>query len=63
MTAAPIPMAPPNTVADPEQIRAEIDALLAGLGTADRASIPQRARILEQAHDLLVDALATVDKI
>ncbi|GGK32289.1 hypothetical protein GCM10011591_00050 [Nocardia camponoti] len=57
--------------ADPVAIKAEVDALLAELrasaGAADGAEagvdITRRARILEQAHEVLVDALATVDKI
>lgn len=62
--------------ADPARVRAEIDALLAELearpragiiGDADGADsgvdITRRARILDQAHDVLVQALATVDKI
>ncbi|MFX0578743.1 hypothetical protein [Nocardia nepalensis] len=65
--------------ADPAKIRAEIDALLAELDarpawtgvaatppTTDAesgADITRRARILEQAHEVLVQALATVDKI
>ncbi|MBJ8348219.1 hypothetical protein [Antrihabitans sp. YC2-6] len=50
--------------ADPLVIHAEVDALLAQVGDVSNASgIPQQAKILEQAHDLLVQALATVDKI
>ncbi|MEV0298272.1 hypothetical protein [Nocardia sp. NPDC050710] len=61
--------------ADPARIRSEIDALLAELdsrshwvnpaadSTESGADITRRARILEQAHDVLVQALATVDKI
>ncbi|WP_054814667.1 hypothetical protein [Nocardia arizonensis] len=57
--------------ADPVAVRAEIDALLAELGARavdpDAAEagtdITRRAHILEQAHDVLVQALATVDKI
>ncbi|MFI9507733.1 hypothetical protein [Nocardia sp. NPDC052566] len=58
--------------ADPERIRSEIDALLVELGsrsgaTAESAEagvdLTRRARILEQAHEVLVQALATVDKI
>ncbi len=55
--------------ADPERVRAEVDALLAELSAGGRDSaetgtdIVRRARILEQAHDVLVQALATVDKI
>ncbi|MFC6010950.1 hypothetical protein [Nocardia lasii] len=59
--------------ADPDRIKAEVGALLAELGpraaaspaenTETGADITRRARILEQAHDVLVDALATVDKI
>ncbi|MET8655412.1 hypothetical protein [Nocardia aurea] len=62
-------------LADPARIRAEIDELLAELdsrpqwgtpaadGVESGADITRRARILEQAHDVLVQALATVDKI
>ncbi|WP_280180068.1 hypothetical protein [Nocardia farcinica] len=60
--------------AAPDRIRAEIDELLAELdagrgrpGPAEHAEtgadITRRARILEQAHEVLVQALATVDKI
>lgn len=58
--------------ADPKRIRTEIDALLTELNTrtgnaADNpdsgADITRRARILEQAHEVLVQALTTVDKI
>lgn len=54
--------------ADPEKVRAEVDALLAELTAGARDSgegtdITRRARILEQAHEVLVQALATVDKI
>ncbi|WP_232850854.1 hypothetical protein [Nocardia acididurans] len=55
--------------ADPERIRADVDALLAELAAGARDSVSdgtdivRRARILEQAHDVLVQGLATVDKI
>ncbi|MGV9414915.1 hypothetical protein ACWDOP_33880 [Nocardia sp. NPDC003693] len=55
--------------ADPQRVRAEVDALLAELSagaresTAEGTDIVRRARILEQAHDVLVQALATVDKV
>ena len=55
------------SLADPEQVRAKVDGLLARL--ADRAdadpaaSITHRAEVLEQAHDVLVAALAALDKI
>ncbi|UFS99181.1 hypothetical protein [Nocardia huaxiensis] len=55
--------------ADPERVRADVDALLAELAAGARDSVTEgtdivrRARILEQAHDVLVQALATVDKI
>jgi hypothetical protein len=70
----------PAEFADPEQVRAEISALLAELDAGARNShdgpaapdaespqagtdLTRRARILEQAHEVLVQALATVDKI
>ncbi len=62
--------------ADPEQVRGEVAELLAELPGGQRnsgantdgvdragADITRRARILEQAHEVLVGALATVDKI
>ncbi|MBF6489221.1 hypothetical protein IU431_34425 [Nocardia otitidiscaviarum] len=55
--------------ADPDRVRAEVDELLAELRAGARDSsgegidIARRARILEQAHEVLVQALATVDKI
>ncbi len=54
--------------ADPELVRAEVRELLAeleaGAGHPDAGvDLIRRAKILEQAHDVLVEALATVDKI
>ncbi|MEV6279424.1 hypothetical protein [Nocardia sp. NPDC051832] len=61
--------------ADPARITAEVDSLLAELEVRSDAydsaatsaesgvDITRRARILEQAHEVLVQALATVDKI
>ncbi|MFD4356734.1 hypothetical protein ACFWPX_29565 [Nocardia sp. NPDC058518] len=70
---AHLPGAPAQEPADPGRIKADVDALLAELGprpavspaenTETGADITRRARILEQAHEVLVDALATVDKI
>ena len=51
---------PPPTV-EPQHIHAEVDGLLARLDRDE--AIPHQARILEQAHDVLVRALAAVDKI
>ncbi|WP_330231786.1 hypothetical protein OHA40_04400 [Nocardia sp. NBC_00508] len=66
----------PPEPADPDRIRDDVDSLLAELdrpGWSAAAPAPdsaeagvditRRARILEQAHDVLVQALATVDKI
>lgn len=53
---------PPPPV-DPARIHAEVDELLAGLDeTTDHEAIPRQAHLLERAHDVLVRALATVDK-
>ncbi|MFI1912207.1 hypothetical protein [Nocardia sp. NPDC020380] len=55
--------------ADPDRVRTEVAALLSELSAGARDSVSdgtdlvRRARILEQAHDVLVQALATVDKI
>ncbi|WP_246023453.1 hypothetical protein [Nocardia yunnanensis] len=63
--------------ADPQRVRADVDALLAELSAgapnpgfpgapsvhSEGTDIVRRAKILEQAHDVLVQALATVDKI
>ncbi|MGW0181352.1 hypothetical protein [Nocardia sp. NPDC003345] len=60
--------------ADPDRIRAEVRDLLAELGPAPApagasgddtagADLARRAHILDQAHEVLVRALATVDKI
>ncbi|BAW06085.1 hypothetical protein KP696_29060 [Nocardia seriolae] len=60
--------------ADPERVKVEVDALLAELSAgapnpgapsvhSEGTDIVRRAKILEQAHDVLVQALATVDKI
>lgn len=57
---------PPTTV-DPQQIHAEVDELLAGLSAIDpqdgHHAITRQAQILERAHDVLVRALDTVDKV
>ncbi|CRK51334.1 conserved hypothetical protein [Rhodococcus sp. RD6.2] len=57
---------PPQTV-DPQQIHAEVDDLLAGLTAVDpqdhHRAITHQAHVLERAHEVLVQALATVDKI
>ena len=71
----------PAEFADPAEVRAQVDALLAELTAGARdsrglaaqpptaesagagADITRRAHILEQAHEVLVQALATVDKI
>lgn len=45
---------------DPDQIRAQITALLEAL--PDGAEIDELARQLEQAHDVLVRALESVEK-
>ncbi|WP_238846129.1 hypothetical protein [Nocardia terpenica] len=66
-----LPGATPAEFADPQQVRAEIDALVSELAAGTHNSDPEhagvditrRARILEQAHEVLVQALATVDKI
>ncbi|WP_241386940.1 hypothetical protein [Rhodococcus sp. CH91] len=57
---------------DPARIREEVDALLARVRhgaevpdapSADQSVLLENAQLLEQAHDVLVQALATVDKI
>ncbi|WP_019924981.1 hypothetical protein [Nocardia sp. BMG111209] len=64
----------PAEFADPERVRAEIGALMSELSARSGAEtvageppsgtdITRRARILEQAHEVLVQALATVDKV
>ncbi|MQY17738.1 hypothetical protein NRB20_08020 [Nocardia sp. RB20] len=68
--------ADPAGFADPAVVRARIDELMFELRAGTRetgsaaaesagagAEITRRARILEQAHDVLVQALTTVDKI
>ncbi len=62
---------------DPQQIRAQVDAVLAGLppvdsgdsgdsgdrdDAAEAAMIDAHARRLEEAHQILVDALESVEK-
>ncbi len=61
---------PPQSV-DPETIHTEVDGLLLRLGAVEPdpddehgvGVIPRKAHLLEKAHDVLVEALATVDKI
>ncbi|WP_094275061.1 hypothetical protein [Rhodococcus sp. OK302] len=65
----PVP-GPPRTV-DPETIRSDVDSLLARLGDLEQdpndqhgaGVIPHKAHILEQAHEVLVQALASVDRV
>jgi hypothetical protein len=49
---------------DPDQVRVDVEALLADLPEADapEADIEAIASRLEQAHDLLVDALQAVER-
>lgn len=55
---------------DPQQIRARVDAALAdlplidpdGSGDVDVADIEAMGRRLEEAHQILVDALESVEK-
>jgi hypothetical protein len=53
---------------DPEQIRVHVDGLLAELpeasaeGGLDGMAIDEVARRLEEAHDVLVQALESVEK-
>lgn len=59
------------TTVDPAHIHAEVDGLLSTLGDVTpepddqhgSGVIPRKAHILEKAHDVLVQALATVDKV
>ena len=74
-TAPPPGQAPPlpgqalpgASPADPQQVRAEVDGLLSRLNehtdTDPASSIAHSAEVLEQAHDVLVAALASLDKI
>lgn len=45
---------------EPNQLRARIDSLLAELG--ETADIDEIARHLEEAHEVLVQALESVEK-
>ncbi|HEY5854259.1 MAG TPA: hypothetical protein VIW24_09470 [Aldersonia sp.] len=68
---------PGASPADPQQVRAEVDGLLSRLDdhrdtedddtegddTDPASSIAYSAEVLEQAHDVLVAALASLDKI
>ncbi|WP_070378693.1 hypothetical protein [Rhodococcus sp. WMMA185] len=61
----------PAQSVDPEKIHAEVEGLLSRLETVEPdpgdehgiGVIPRKAHILEKAHDVLVEALATVDKV
>ncbi|MFD6897181.1 hypothetical protein ACFWB0_21885 [Rhodococcus sp. NPDC060086] len=53
---------------DPDAVHVEVDRLLARVQEEGHvgdtaASIGRQAQLLEQAHDVLVQALSTVDKI
>lgn len=64
------PLPGPRPSVDPERIRSDVDGLLARLGGIEQdpndqhaaGVIPQKAHILEQAHEVLVQALASVDR-
>ncbi|MFD6513159.1 hypothetical protein [Rhodococcus sp. NPDC060176] len=64
------PLPGPRPTVDPERIRSDVDGLLARLGGIEHdpndqhgaGVIPQQAHILEQAHEVLVQALASVDR-
>ncbi|MCC8930786.1 hypothetical protein C5142_02095 [Rhodococcus sp. BGS-1C] len=69
--SAPIPLPGqhrphgPETVAvDPDVVQAEVDRLLDRLPTDGDApmDLTVQAQILERAHDVLVEALSSVDK-
>ena len=77
MNSSPVPgpVPGPPHVADPQQIHADVDALLervdrvggsaVGEGTstgAEDSVLGQMAQLLEQAHDVLVAGLSTVDR-
>jgi hypothetical protein len=47
---------------DPDQIRAQIEALLTELPDPADADIDEIARRLSQAHDMLVRALESAEK-
>lgn len=55
----------PHEPADPDRVQADVAELLGGLSGngAGVPPIPHRARILEEAHEVLVRALTSVDKI
>lgn len=61
----------PSRGVDPERIRSDVDALLVSLGQLDQdpndqhgaGVIPHKAQLLEQAHEVLVQALASVDRV
>jgi hypothetical protein len=46
---------------DPDQVRAEVEELLAQLSGG--GSVAARGRVLDAAHDVLVRALGALDKI
>lgn len=50
------------TTTEPDQIRAQIDALLAELPAGAEADLDEIARGLSEAHDVLVHALESVEK-
>lgn len=64
-----LPGSPPRI--EPDRIHVEVDGLLACARDAASAgdaqdpavAISRQAQLLEQAHDVLVQALATVDKV
>ncbi len=58
----------PRAAIDPDRIHGDVDALLARARESADASdiaggIARQAQLLDQAHEVLVQALATVDKI
>lgn len=66
-----VPIPGQHRTVDPERVRSDVDALLARLDNLEQypnnqhgaGVIPQKAHILEQAHEVLVQALAAVDRV
>lgn len=47
---------------EPDHVRAQVDAVLAGLPTDTESDLDEIMRRLDEAHDVLVHALESVEK-
>ncbi|MGC0364255.1 hypothetical protein ABH922_002239 [Rhodococcus sp. 27YEA15] len=66
-TTSGSPLPGPRPTGDPDRIRSDVDRLLGRLngvvGSNTAEVISGRTHLLEQAHEVLTEALTTVDRV